>query len=84
MYVDDGKFQIELKEGETVEEALSERFIYVLRTEDGNIRNERRYLLPPTPLSKFLLEVNGEEDFMDCELDGWRSSIVHDNHFSLT
>lgn len=61
--VDDGLFELDLprdiasqltdqiREIEEFKKLLDEYYVYVLRTENGQILNEKRYLLPPTKLS---------------------------------
>ena len=40
---------------------LDEYYVSVLRTDDAQILNEKRYLLPPTPISQFILGMGGSE-----------------------
>ena len=68
---------------------LDEYYVSILRTDKGQFLNEKRYILPPTKLSEFVLELcDGEENldngYVDCNLGKWLSANVEDNHFVPT
>lgn len=63
-------------------ERIDDYYVSVLRTENANILNERRYLLKPFKVSGFLMEVESDEHkYMKCNLGKWHSSGIKDNHF---
>ena len=74
---DDDLFEVERTFGEST---MDEYFVTVLRTENGQILNEKRYLLPPTPISKLLV---GESDdgYTKCKLSKWQSAQINGDHF---
>ena len=59
-------------------EQLDEYFVSVFRAEGGEMKNESRYLLPPTPLSKFIY---GVEDGVKCRISPWQSSTILGDKF---
>lgn len=84
-----------VKPGETIDPAtienldvykklLDEYYVSVVRTEDGNILNEKRYLLPPTPISQFVFGVGEVDGYMRCNLSPYQSALVQDDHFVQT
>lgn len=72
-------------DAETIEEykrVLSDYYIAVLRTEDGVIQNEKRYILPPTPVTEFIFKVGVDDfDYTKCGLSPYQAANVKDNHF---
>lgn len=36
-------------------DALDDYYVSVLRAKDGEILNEKRYILPPTPITRFMV-----------------------------
>lgn len=79
--------QFEVKEGMPEEEIyalLEDYWVYVFRAEDGEILNERRYILPPTRLTDAILNVDDEEGFRKCNLSQWQTSYVQGNHYVPT
>ena len=63
---------------------LDDYYVSVARTENGDILNEKRYILPPTPLSQFILGVEGDGSKMKCKLGRYQSAMVQDGHFVST
>jgi len=56
--------------------------VSIIRASEGVIQNEKRYILPPTPVTRFLLggEMEGNTDgFVKCNLSQFQSSSVKDN-----
>lgn len=47
---------------------LDDYYVSVLRTDKAQILNEKRYLLPPTPISQFVLGMGSENGYMKCNL----------------
>ena len=47
---------------------LDEYYVSVVRTENGNILNEKRYILQPTPISQFILEMGDSDGYMKCRI----------------
>ena len=50
-------------------------YIYVLRTHDGEILNEKRYILPPTRVSDILFR-GTVEGWIDCNLSQYQSAMM--------
>lgn len=54
-------FTVELPSGSEGEEtqkymeSLDDYYVSVLRAKDGEILNEKRYILPPTPITRFIV-----------------------------
>ena len=73
---------------EVVEEyrkVLEDYYITVLRAEDGIIQNEKRYILPPTPITEFMFKIEaGDQQFSKCKLSPYQSANVKDGHFVQT
>ena len=63
---------------------LDEYYVYVMRTENGNVLNEKRYILKPTPVSEFLLGMVDDDGYIKCNLNKYQTSSVKDNHFVAT
>ena len=64
---------------ESFKNVLSEYYVSILRTDNGRIMNEKRYILPPTPVSEFL--VSGDESgYVGCKLSRYLTASVKDNH----
>jgi len=63
---------------------LDEYYVYVVRTENGNILNEKRYILPPTRISEFILGMGDRDGFMKCSLSPYQTPIIQDEHFVNT
>lgn len=66
---------------------LDEYYVSILRSDKGQFLNEKRYILPPTKLSEFILELSdemkSEEDagYVDCNLGKYLSSSIEGNHY---
>ena len=73
---------------------LDEYYVSILRTDNGQFLNEKRYILPPTKVSEFVLELTDDEStldeehkkkiddgFVECNLGEYLSSQVQDDHF---
>lgn len=60
---------------------LDEYYVCVLRTEKGQILNEKRYLLKPTPLSEFFLGMGDSDGFIRCNLSPWQSPMIEKEHY---
>lgn len=63
--------------------ALEDYYIAVVRTEDGIIQNERRYILPPTKVSDLFMQLDGDsggDGYVKCNLSKWQSPNVRDGH----
>ena len=65
-------------------EALDDYYISVLRAKDGEILNEKRYILPPTPVTRFIVQAESSDGFVKCNLSKWESANVRENHYSST
>ena len=76
--------QKEQKKLDAFKSLLDEYYVYVMRTEKGDILNEKRYILPPTPLSQFILGMGGDDGFMQCNLNPYQSAMIKDEHFVPT
>lgn len=63
---------------------LDEYYVSILRTENGEIQYEKRYFLPPTPISKFMFESPNENGFIQCKLNEYQSANIDGNHFETT
>lgn len=63
---------------------LDEYYVYVMRTEKGNILNEKRYILQPTPISQFVLGMGDNDGYIKCNLSPYQSANVKDGHFVNT
>ena len=90
--VDDGLFELDLPRKvydpsvdnpdvptEDIDEfkaLLDDYYVQVIRTSEGEILNEKRYLLPPTPLSQFILGMGDSDGFMKCNLSPYQSPMV--------
>ena len=66
---------------EQFKELLDEYYVCVLRTENGQILNEKRYLLKPTPLSEFFLGMGDKDGFIKCNLSPWQSPMIENDHY---
>ena len=60
---------------------LEDYYVCVLRTEDETILNEKRYLLPPTKMSDFML-MDSNDGFVKCNLSRYQSSDLDNEHFN--
>ena len=72
------------KEMEAFKALLDDYYVSVLRTDKAQILNEKRYLLPPTPISQFVLGMGSENGYMKCNLSPYQTSLVKDNHYVKT
>ena len=63
----------------------------ILRTDKGQFLNERHYILPPTKVSEFVLELTDDvntldednkkiDDYVDCNLGEYQSASISGNH----
>ena len=57
-----------------------------MRTDGGQFLNEKRYILPPTKVSEFVLELTDKKEkmddgFVECNLGKYLSSQVQGNHY---
>ena len=47
--------------------------------------NEKRYILPPTKVSEFVLGLNGDpndvDDYVKCNLNEYFSASIEGNHY---
>ena len=88
VFEDDNPFEIELQSDdaasadqlEAFKGKLDEYYVSVVRTDKGNFINERRYILPPTPLSSLFLKMDGSE-YMECNLSKYQSPMTSGDHF---
>lgn len=57
---------------------LDDYYVSVVRTNKGEFLNEKRYILPPTSLSEFILGMGEENNdgFMKCNLSPYQSALV--------
>ena len=57
-----------------------------MRTDDGEILNERQYILPPTPVTELFLGMGNltEDGFAKCNLSEWGSANIVGDHYSPT
>ena len=70
---------------------LDEYYVSILRTDNGQFLNEKRYILPPTKVSEFVLELSDDPDkardiskidgYVDCNLGKYLSSSISGNHY---
>ena len=75
-----------LNDPDTFKNLLDEYYVSILRTDKGQFLNEKRYILPPTKLSEFVLELcdgekNLDDGFVDCKLGKYLSSSIEGNHY---
>ena len=76
--------QKEQREIDAFKELLDDYYVSVVRTDNGNILNEKRYILQPTPISQFIFGMGDTDGFMDCSISPYQTSLVQDNHFVST
>ena len=60
---------------------LDEYYVSILRTDNGQFLNEKRYILPPTKVSEFVLELTDDrkkmdEGYVNCNLGKYLSSSI--------
>ena len=70
---------------------LDEYYVSILRTDNGQFLNEKRYILPPTKLSEFVLELSDDPDkardtskidgYVDCNLGEYQSPSIDGDHY---
>lgn len=71
---------------------LDEYYVSILRTDNGQFLNEKRYILPPTKVSEFVLELTDDlstvrdgkkidDGYVDCNLGKYMSADVDGNHY---
>lgn len=60
---------------------LDDYYVYVMRSDNGNILNEKRYLLPPTPISEFFFRQGSDDGYIKCNLSPYQSSLIEGEHF---
>lgn len=65
---------------------MDEYYVSVLRTDNGQFLNEKRYILPPTKVSQFVLELTDDKSKMDdgyveCNLGKYMSAFIDNNHY---
>ena len=70
---------------------LDEYYVSILRTDNGRFLNEKRYILPPTKLSEFVLELSDDPDkardtskidgYVDCNLGEYQSPSIDGDHY---
>lgn len=71
---------------------LDEYYVSILRTDNGQFLNEKRYILPPTRVSEFVLELTDDrntldednrkiDDYVDCNLGKYLSPSISGNHY---
>lgn len=71
---------------DTFKAMLDEYYVSILRTDKGQLLNEKRYILPPTKLSEFVLELcdgdkNLDDGYVNCNLGKYLSANISGNHF---
>lgn len=74
----------EQKKMDAFKALLDEYYVCIVRSENGNILNEKRYILQPTPISQFVFGMGDEDGYMKCNLSPYQTSLVQDNHFVPT
>lgn len=70
---------------------LDEYYVSILRTDNGQFLNEKRYILPPTKLSEFILELSDDPDkamdtskidgYINCNLGEYQSPSIDGDHY---
>ena len=63
---------------------LDEYYVSVLRTDNSNILNEKRYLLRPMKVADLISISCTQDEYFKCNLGKWHSSNIKDNHFVST
>lgn len=63
-------------------EVLDQYYVSIVRTDNGNIINEKRYILPPTKMSEIILDNCTTDGYYKCNLSEYISPQVEGNHFS--
>lgn len=61
-------------------DVLDDYYVYVMRTENGEILNEKRYLLKPTSLAELIYGTD-ENEWTKCNLSKYQTPLVQDNHY---
>ena len=69
---------------EAYKNLLEEYYVYVLRTENGTILNEKKYILPPTKLSEFFFGSGTDDGYIKCSANQYQSALVDGKHFVPT
>lgn len=69
-------------DGWPLEFRLENYYIQVLRAEDGEVQNERRYILPATKASELAYGPKGVDGWVDCQLDPWDTSLAKDDQLT--
>ena len=93
----DDRFEISLPqrndetqlEPETIDDfkaLLDEYYVCIMRTDKGQFLNEKRYILPPTKVSEFVLELTDKQEklddgYVECNLGKYLSARIQDNHY---
>lgn len=62
---------------------LDDYYVQVVRADKGEFLNEKRYILPPTPLSEILV-TSTDDGFRPCTLSKYQSAMTRDNRFVET
>ena len=75
---DSDLLEIEVKDGEELRDVLGEYYIQIVRTDGGTILNEKRYLLQPSKVSDFIIDVEDADGYRRCALSKWQSSAIQD------
>ena len=63
---------------------LSDYYITVARTDNGEILNEKRYILPPTSAADLILDMNQTDGYTKCRLGKWQSATIDGDHFATS
>jgi len=53
---------------ESLVKVLEDYYVYVFRSENGDVLNEKHYILPPTPASDLLLGMDADGNY-ECVLN---------------
>ena len=62
---------------ESTKNALDEYYVSILRTDNGEILNEKRYILPPTRISDAIVG-NMDDGYYGCNISRWQTASVDD------
>lgn len=84
--VEENMLRIEppLRKGEappSPSDILSEYYVSIMRTDGGNILNEKRYILKPTSVADLFVQSGDSDGFVKCSISPYQSASIEGDHF---
>ena len=78
-----GKSMTEQELADGFKEVLDDYYVTIVRADNGEFLNEKRYILPPTPLSEIMV-TSTDDGFRPCNLSRYQSAMTRGGRFLET